>query len=59
MTSPTSVNSPCINVCVIDTETGFCQGCYRTREEISDWLQFSHDEKVQVISDLSDRAAKE
>ena len=31
------VLSPCINICVIDEETGFCAGCQRTIEEITGW----------------------
>jgi predicted Fe-S protein YdhL (DUF1289 family) len=30
-------HSPCINVCNIGPD-GWCQGCYRTREEIAAWI---------------------
>lgn len=57
-TTPISTYSPCINVCVINAETGYCHGCYRTVDEISGWLQFSHAEKVQIISALKTRATE-
>ena len=31
------VKSPCINVCTLDTDTGWCLGCARTAAEISEW----------------------
>lgn len=31
------VKSPCIGVCAMDDLTGFCQGCYRTLDEITGW----------------------
>ena len=30
--------SPCILVCSIDTKTGYCFGCGRTRDEIAAWM---------------------
>ena len=31
------VKSPCINVCTLDTDTGWCLGCARTAAEIAEW----------------------
>ncbi len=31
------IQSPCIGVCSIDDTTGFCHGCYRTKDEIKAW----------------------
>ena len=31
------VKSPCINVCTLDAETGWCLGCGRTAAEIAEW----------------------
>ena len=28
------VPSPCINICTIDPDSGYCMGCSRTQEEI-------------------------
>ncbi|MEO6918284.1 MAG: DUF1289 domain-containing protein [Collimonas sp.] len=29
--------SPCINVCVMNAESGLCDGCQRTLDEIALW----------------------
>jgi uncharacterized protein len=34
---PRDVPSPCISVCRMDADTGFCAGCLRTIEEIAGW----------------------
>ncbi|WP_083945182.1 DUF1289 domain-containing protein [Thauera chlorobenzoica] len=31
------IPSPCIDVCRLSPETGWCQGCLRTVEEIRAW----------------------
>ncbi len=31
------VGSACTNVCRLDQATGFCEGCFRNREEIKAW----------------------
>lgn len=49
------IPSPCNNVCQIDPETGYCRGCFRTIEEISDWLEYSHEDKLELLKRLEDR----
>lgn len=46
------VESPCISVCTMDESTGFCQGCYRTMEEIEKWWDLDNKQK-QAIIDLT------
>ncbi|HEV7855963.1 MAG TPA: DUF1289 domain-containing protein [Herminiimonas sp.] len=29
--------SPCIGVCQMNTKTKFCDGCFRTLDEIAEW----------------------
>jgi predicted Fe-S protein YdhL (DUF1289 family) len=31
------VASPCIDICRIDAASGWCEGCYRTIDEIAAW----------------------
>jgi predicted Fe-S protein YdhL (DUF1289 family) len=50
-----SINSPCINICVINPETGFCQGCYRTLDEISNWMALPAADRVTIIRELERR----
>jgi len=49
------VSSPCVNVCQLDSDTGYCIGCMRTLDEIADWLELNNEEKRQVLSKLEDR----
>jgi uncharacterized protein len=50
--------SPCISVCQMDAATGWCQGCYRTIEEIIAWGQSSEVQKQAVWQDLPKRHAQ-
>ena len=47
--------SPCISVCYISNTTGFCEGCFRTREEISRWRYMSFEEQKRVLKKLHER----
>ncbi len=51
----TPIKTPCVNICVIDTETSECIGCGRTRLEIADWMTMSPDERQLIMSQLSHR----
>lgn len=51
----TTIESPCILVCTIDTATGFCLGCARTLDEIARWSSMSAEERTAVLSLLADR----
>ena len=49
------VASPCVNICQINPETGYCIGCMRTIDEIADWLEMTNEEKRQVLNQLEER----
>jgi predicted Fe-S protein YdhL (DUF1289 family) len=49
------IESPCVNVCVVDPETGFCVGCGRTRDEIACWLDISPQARRQIMAGLPER----
>ena len=53
-----NLRSPCIGVCRLDVETGFCEGCYRTIEEIANWSTLSDDGKRAVWLELRLRRAR-
>ena len=41
------VPSPCIQVCtVVD---GFCIGCERSKEEITEWLRATDERKLEIL----------
>lgn len=47
--------SPCIGVCAIDEETGYCKGCFRTVEEVTGWRGGSEAWKRKVWQKLAKR----
>ena len=49
------IETPCIKVCVIDPETGFCVGCGRTRGEIGGWLAMNSAERQNIMAALPER----
>ncbi len=49
------VESPCINVCNMDAATGFCQGCYRTIEEIQGWWDLDNTQKQVIVDEANVR----
>lgn len=57
MDQPVSINSPCINICVINADNGFCSGCYRTIDEITHWPKLTPHQKIEVLNELADRRA--
>lgn len=50
-----AIESPCILVCSIDMDTGFCHGCGRTRDEIGAWTLYSPGERRAVMDALPAR----
>lgn len=52
-------NSPCIDICIIDQESGFCVGCGRTIEEINDWSMKNEVEKKDILIKTKIRKIKE
>ena len=35
--APVAIASPCIGVCAIELQSGWCEGCLRTIDEIAAW----------------------
>ena len=50
-----AVRSPCISVCRIEENTGYCAGCYRTIDEIAEWGTMTDDRKSDVWEALRRR----
>jgi predicted Fe-S protein YdhL (DUF1289 family) len=48
-------STPCIRVCTLDPETGLCEGCGRTREEIGNWFRMTEEERRRIMAELPDR----
>jgi len=50
-----SLPSPCISICEIDENTGWCLGCFRTRPEIARWQGLNDEQKHQLLEQLIER----
>jgi hypothetical protein len=47
--------SPCVAVCRLDERTGFCAGCFRTIDEIRDWIIMMPEQRQAVLERLDER----
>jgi uncharacterized protein len=52
------VPSPCISICRTDPDTGWCQGCHRTLQEIAAWSTMSDEQRMEVWMLLPGRRAR-
>jgi hypothetical protein len=52
VTSPQqAILSPCVGICRLDAR-GFCEGCYRTGDEIARWRSMSDTERSHYMDVL-------
>jgi len=49
------VESPCVNICRLDAN-GYCVGCFRTGQEIADWLSYTPQRRRELMQRLPARA---
>lgn len=50
-----NVPSPCISVCTMSATTGWCDGCFRTLDEIAAWACLSDGGKRIIWSRIEQR----
>lgn len=55
--APTPAASPCINICQMHADTGWCEGCLRTLDEIAGWGGLSDAARRQILAALPARQA--
>lgn len=48
--------SPCISICAMNAETGLCEGCLRTMDEIVLWGSATEETKLAIWHELKRRA---
>ena len=53
------VPSPCVSVCRMDMNTGYCEGCRRTLDEIAAWGRMGDDDKREVWAEIGKRLDEE
>jgi predicted Fe-S protein YdhL (DUF1289 family) len=49
--------SPCISVCRMSDDTTYCEGCWRTLDEIGGWGQRAPEDKRAVWRLITERLA--
>ncbi|MGK6319440.1 DUF1289 domain-containing protein [Sphingomonas sp. DT-204] len=52
---PARVMSPCINVCVLDSATGWCLGCGRSGDEVEEWTGTTDARRQAILDQLPAR----
>lgn len=52
------MESPCVKVCVINPENGYCEGCARTIKEIAQWSHYTAQDRSRVMVELEDRKSR-
>ena len=53
--SEQTVTSPCVSICLLNDED-ICVGCYRSAEEIRQWMNMDDDCRRDVLIECADRA---
>ncbi|MFB5650270.1 DUF1289 domain-containing protein [Leptospira wolffii] len=49
------VRSPCIKICQMDPETGLCEGCFRTLDEIGRWTMYTEEQRKEIRIQIEGR----
>lgn len=57
MYRPDTIANPCINICRMDGDNRYCQGCGRTRQEIGRWERMDEGERARVLAEVPARRA--
>lgn len=51
------METPCVDICKIDEQTGLCLGCGRTIAEIAGWASMTSTERRRIMAELAARKA--
>lgn len=46
------IESPCIQVCRMDLDTLICQGCGRSKDQITNWILYTDEQRATIMSQL-------
>ena len=47
--------SPCVSLCLLNDQD-VCKGCFRTSDEIQNWVYFNDEQRQEIIENCSERA---
>lgn len=56
MDTVAKIITPCIRKCRI--ENNICTGCGRSLSQIKNWIDYSHETRVQIMKELYERQRK-
>jgi hypothetical protein len=56
--TPRPIATPCVQVCVVDGQSGLCLGCFRTLAEVAGWARFSDAEREALMAALPGRRGR-
>ena len=54
----TRISSPCTRLCLVDPDTGLCEGCGRARREVARWSRMTEEERHRIMAELQERMRK-
>lgn len=49
------METPCISVCIVNKQTGLCEGCGRSVPEIARWASMTPAERRRIMNELPAR----
>jgi predicted Fe-S protein YdhL (DUF1289 family) len=52
------LETPCVNICLLDASTGLCLGCLRSLDEIAGWVSMSDAERRAIMAELPRRKTR-
>ena len=52
------METPCVNICLLDDKCGLCVGCGRTIGEIASWAGMTPGERRAIMAVLPERLAQ-
>jgi uncharacterized protein len=50
--------SPCTAVCLLDSDSGLCRGCFRSLAEIAAWSSLGDADKQRILGELPARRSR-
>lgn len=53
-----TIVSPCINICRMTPDSGYCEGCFRTIPEITEWSRATDERKRAILAEVASRQAE-
>jgi uncharacterized protein len=49
------LETPCVNICLLDDKSGLCVGCGRSGDEIARWVEMTPEQRRTIMKTLPER----